>query len=128
MARIGRSLPGGQARRLAEKRLLSGTVILLQVTFSQTREIKEKFLVYAGSDGDHCYFVVNSQIPKFIKKNADLLRCQVLLDAANHTFRRYDSYVACHEVLRLAREDVYAARVMISVASKARSPQPSVTK
>jgi len=109
MAQIGRSLPLGQARRLAEKRLTPGTIVLLQVTFPQTRETKEKFLVYAGSDGDHCYFVVNSKIHRLIEKNPDLLRCQVVIDAANHPFLKHDSHVACHEALRLPAEDVYAA-------------------
>lgn len=109
MAQIGRSLPPGQARRLAEKRLTPGTVVLLQVTFPQTRETKEKFLVYAGSDGDHCYFVVNSKIHRLIEKNPDLLRCQVVIDAANHPFLKHDSHVACHQVHRIPAEDVYAA-------------------
>jgi len=43
-----------------------------------------------------------------LEAHPSLAVCQVRIDAAGHAFLRRDSYIACHEVLRLPTNSVIA--------------------
>ena len=85
--------------------LKPGCVIKLLVKFPQAT--KEKFLVLVADDEpEYLTFVVNSEINPFIANKPYLMQCQVAIDAAGHDFFDHDSYVACHEILPMKREEV----------------------
>jgi hypothetical protein len=78
-------------------------------------ERKNKFLVIADVDAECCTFVINSRVHPFIEARQALSVCQVKLDAARHDFLRRDSWIACHEVLRL-RTDAVISELMADMS------------
>lgn len=105
MSPLGEHFPESIKNKVVDAKLNPGVVIYLEVKFPQIT--KPKFLVLVADDEpDYWTFVVNSDISGFVSARPDLLRCQVKIDAASHDFLSHDSHIACHEVLRLKREDV----------------------
>ena len=105
MPRIGNEFPPEIRRAFVLEKLVSGCVVRIQVKFPQ--KTKPKFLVLVAED-DSVYwtFIVNSEIHPFIRNREHLYKSQVAIDAASHTFLTHDSYLACHEILKLRREEV----------------------
>jgi hypothetical protein len=83
--------------------------VYLEVVLPGAR--KNKFLVVARVDVECCTFVVNSRIHPFVESRSDLSVCQVMVDATRHEFLRRDSWIACHEVLKLRTDAVVAELV-----------------
>lgn len=107
MPTLGSIFGDEEKQKFVERQLTPGAVLHLQVVFPQTT--KNKYLVLVGIEDPDCYtFIVNSETSRFIQKSPDLWVCQVDIDAVSHPFLRYDSKVACHEVLRLSKVDVVA--------------------
>ena len=102
MAKLGDVFSESDRRKSALRRLVPGAVIYLEVVLPGDR--KNKFLVVAHVDAECCTFVVNSRVHPFIEARPDLSVCQVKLDAARHDFLRRNSWIACHEVLKLRTE------------------------
>lgn len=102
---LGSAFPPAMLRSHIEKQLIPGMVIRIEVKFPD--QTKPKFLLLvAHEDPDFLTFIVNSEINPFIQARAHLLQCQVSVDQANHSFLDHDSYLACHELKRMRREDV----------------------
>lgn len=99
MAKLGDAFSADERRRSVARQLLPGTVIYLEVAFPEGP--RSKYLVVAHVDDECCTFIVNSQIRRFIETHPTLSVCQVQIDAARHAFLKHDSFIACHEVLRL---------------------------
>lgn len=106
MAKLGDAFSGDERRKSVLRRLQPGTVIFLAIAFPEGR--RSKYLVVAKVDRECCTFIVNSRIHPFIEAHPSLSVCQVRIDAARHAFLKRDSYIACHEVLRLPTEGVIA--------------------
>lgn len=106
MAKLGDAFSGEERRKSATRLLRPGTVIYLDIAFPEGR--RSKYLVVAKVDRECCTFIVNSRIHPFIEAHPSLSICQVRIDAARHAFLKRDSYIACHEVLRLPTEGVIA--------------------
>ena len=105
MPRLGNAFPPEIRRAFVLEKLVSGCVIRIQVKFPQ--KTKPKFLVLiAEDDSEYWAFIANSEIHPFIRSREHLYRSQVAVDAASHTFLTHDSYLACHEILKLRREEV----------------------
>ena len=104
MAKLGDAFSESDRRKSALRRLGPGVVIYLEVVLPGDR--KNKFLVVAHVDAECCTFVVNSRVHPFIEARPDLSVCQVKIDAARHDFLRRNSWIACHEVLKLRTEAV----------------------
>jgi len=105
MAPLGEHFPPALKQQVVEGKLKPGAVIRLEVKFPQIT--KPKFLVLVADDEpDFWTFIVNSEISQFVASRPHMLQCQVAIDAANHAFLSHDSHVACHDVLKLKREDV----------------------
>ena len=104
MAKLGDAFSETDRRKSALRRLVPGAVIYLEVVLPGDR--KNKFLVVAHVDAECCTLVVNSRIHPFIEARPDLAICQVKMDAARHDFLRRNSWIACHEVLKLRTEAV----------------------
>ncbi len=99
MAKIGDAFPDEERRNSVLRRLRPGTVVYLEIAFAEG--LRSKFLVVAHVDQQCCTLIVNTDVHPFIEKHPELAVCQVRLDAARHPFLRRDSYIACHDVLRL---------------------------
>lgn len=105
MSPLGEYFPAELLRPRIEAALKPGCVIKLLVKFPQIT--KEKFLVLvADDDPEYLTFIVNSEIHPFVSNRQHLLQCQVAIDVASHDFLDRDSYIACHEILPMKREDV----------------------
>jgi len=97
MAQLGDHFPADQRRAFIESKLKPGCVVRLTVKFPEIT--KPKFLVLvAADDPEFLTFIVNSEVHPFVAKRPHLLQCQVVIDAASHSFLRTDSHVVCHEV------------------------------
>ncbi len=106
MAKLGDAFSDDQRRESVRRRLQPGAVIYIDVVFPEGR--KPKYLVIAYVDHECRTFVVNSRVHPFVEANPSLAVCQVRIDAARHAFLRRDSYIACHQVLRLPTANVIA--------------------
>jgi len=73
-----------------------GAILHLYCSF--TRPPKDKFLVIVCLDPKPLLVFINSRINTLIQRNPDLAQCQIVIDAENHTFLDYDSYIDCSEV------------------------------
>lgn len=105
MSPLGANFPAELLRPRIEAALKPGCVVKLLVKFPQIT--KEKYLVLvADDDPEYLTFIVNSDINPFIANKPHLLQCQVAIDAASHGFLKYDSHIACHDVLPMKREEV----------------------
>ena len=109
MAKLGDAFSESDRRKSALRRLIPGAVVYLEVVLPGDR--KFKFLVAASVDAECCTFVVNSRVHPFIEARPDLSVCQVRVDAGRHDFLRRDSWIACHEVLKLRTDAVVAELV-----------------
>ncbi|MEX0637247.1 MAG: hypothetical protein WD155_00755 [Burkholderiales bacterium] len=109
MAKLGDAFSESDRRTSALRRLVPGAVVYLEVVLPGAR--KNKFLVVASVDVECCTFVVNSRIHPFVESRSDLSVCQVMVDATRHEFLRRDSWIACHEVLKLRTDAVVAELV-----------------
>ena len=89
-------------------KLLPGCVVRLEVKFPG--KSKPKFLVLvAEDDPEYWTFVINTEIHSFVHARPHLLQCQVKVNAAENPFLQYDSHLACHEILKLRKEEVVQA-------------------
>src|SRR3990172_1808927 len=109
MAKLADAFSESDRRKSALRRLVPGAVVYLEVVLPGDR--KNKFLVVAHVDAECCTFVVNSRVHPFIEARPDLSVCQVKVDAARHDFLRRDSWIACHEVLKLRTDAVISELV-----------------
>ena len=109
MAKLGDAFSESDRRKSALRRLVPGAVVYLEIVLPGDR--KNKFLVVAHVDAECFTFVVNSRVHPFVEARPDLAVCQVKVDAARHDFLRRDSWIACHEVLKLRTDAVVAELV-----------------
>lgn len=60
---------------------------------------KYKFMVYICDNDCPIFFVINSEIPQFIRMNHILYKSQVEILASNYPrFLEYDSYIDCSQI------------------------------
>lgn len=78
-----------------ESLLFPGAVFHLEVEFDP-RPPKHKFCVLVGQSGtDQLLFLINSKVSTFIHNRPDMVKCQVELARADHTFLSHDSFLDC---------------------------------
>jgi hypothetical protein len=105
MGSLGDFFPEQQVQKFIADNFKVGCVIRVDVIFPN--KIKPKYLVLVADNDPECLtFIVNSETNPFINNREHLAKCQVDIDAKNHTFLDYDSKIACHDVLKLKRADV----------------------
>ncbi len=73
-----------------------GAILHLYCSF--TKPPKDKFLVVVCLDPKPLLVFINTRINALVQSNPDLAQCQVLIDAENHPFLDYDSYIDCSDV------------------------------
>lgn len=102
---IGDQFPTEQKLQYIRKQLIPGVVFYLFCDFTIPHP-KDKFLLLTCVNPKLLFFVINSRINQFIQEQQHLLRCQVQLDMANHTFLKHDSYIDCTTAYSISRDDV----------------------
>lgn len=93
MAKLGDVFPESLRAKLADDRLIPGSVVKIHCDF--TTPPKDKYLVIACVTPKLLVFVVNSEINEFIQNRPDLLKCQVSLNQADYEFLQHDSFADC---------------------------------
>ena len=63
-------------------------------------KVKRHVLIASASDRS-LGFIINTQPSAFITAREELRRRQVLMPLAAHPFMQHDSYIACHDTVRL---------------------------
>jgi len=105
VASIGDRFPPEKRRAFIQQRLVPGCVIRIKIKFPEVT--KHKFLVLVADDDPEIWtFIINSELNQYVKDRPHLLKCQVKIAAADHSFLPHDSYLACDKVLHLHRADV----------------------
>ena len=108
MPPLSDGLPEEARKKFILEKLLPGCVVRLEVKFSN--KSKPKYLVLvAEDDPEYWTFIINTEIHAFVQARPHLLQCQVNVNAAENPFLQYDSHLACHEILKLRREEVVQA-------------------
>lgn len=108
MSLLSDGLPAEARKKFILGKLLPGYIVRLEVKFPE--KSKPKFLVLvAEDDPEYWTFIINTDIHPFVHARPHLLQCQVKVDKAEHPFLQYDSHLACHQVLKLRREEVVQA-------------------
>lgn len=92
-------------RASIERQLVPGSIVLVDVRFPEGKKPKLLILAARGEEDDH-FLIINSRINEFIKDRPHLLKCQVKIDKASHSFLEYDSTVACHDTQRFSHAEI----------------------
>lgn len=104
-ARIGDFLPEKDRRESAARQLTAGRVLYLNCDF--TNPPKDKYVVVAAPEDPPVLLIVNSKIAEFIKATPDLRKCQVTLQATDHSFLNHDSHLDCSKAFdSMSREEI----------------------
>jgi hypothetical protein len=105
MPSLGGSFPAEFKKNHFLNSVKPGCIVRVNIKFPEIT--KYKFLVIlAEDDGDYLSFFINSEINQYIENKPALAKCQVLIKQEQHTFLKYDSYVACHELYPICQSDV----------------------
>lgn len=56
---------------------------------------KDKFVAIVCKDLKRMGFFINTKVHPYIQNHPDLLACQAVIEAENHSFLDYNSYVDC---------------------------------
>jgi hypothetical protein len=91
--------------------LRAGVVLRLHQPIAE--KIKRHVLIAATGERSLA-FIINSKPSPFIQRQPDLLRRQVLMTKADHSFMQHDSYIACHDIVRLDPID----RLAVGIANR----------
>lgn len=111
MSPLSDGLPAEARKQYLIGKLLPGCVVRIEIKFPE--KSKPKFLVLVAEDDlEYWMFIINSDIHPFVQGKQHLLRCQVKMDAAGHPFLQRDSHLACHQILKLRREEVIQALML----------------
>ncbi len=94
--KLGDNFPESDRCEYGNKNFVPGTVLYLRCEF--TKPAKEKYVVIACVK-PLLLFVVNSSISSFIESRPDRRKCQVSVNACDHEFLEYDSFLNCSEVI-----------------------------
>lgn len=95
--------------RLAQirRRLKPGAIIKLFRRMDDGR-LHEKRFVVLHVDAHTTTCVINSEISQFIGTRPALLRCQVVIQVAQHDFMNHDSHIDCSRVRSFLTDEVIA--------------------
>jgi hypothetical protein len=77
-----------------QRQLVTGAVIKLKEKMDDGKVQEKRFVVLMVADRTFCS-VINSEINPFIQKRPALLKCQVFMPVADHSFMSWDSHIDC---------------------------------
>lgn len=102
---LGSGFPDGFLLAQIRRRLRPGVVIKLYRRMDDG-QLHEKRFVVLRVDDHTITCVINSEINQFIRVRPALLRCQVLMRTAGHSFMDHDSHIDCSRVRSFLTEEV----------------------
>lgn len=102
---LGQAFPPGLAATSIRRQLRPGAVIKLRRVMDDG-QIHEKRFVVIHVDERTVTCVINSAISVFVQTRPAMLRCQVAMPAAAHSFMEHDSHVDCSRTHAYATNDV----------------------
>ena len=102
---LGSFFPPEVVAASIRRQLSSGTVIKVRQVMDDGLEHEKRFVV-VHVEGETTTCVINSNIPNMVQKNARLLKCQVSIAKADHTFMDRDSHIDCSRIRRYATDTV----------------------
>jgi hypothetical protein len=82
---------------LLKTSLTPGKILYIYSNF--TNPPKNKYLIVANLERQLLFFTINSAVPNFILKNANLLSTQILIKKSDHPFLEHDSFINCNECI-----------------------------
>ncbi len=92
------------SKKVIHSQICAGRFLYLHCDF--TIPPKEKHLVVCyQEEAEVCFFVINSSINEFIRRNIALLECQVEIACSEYSFLDHNSYINCAEIIKLTLED-----------------------
>ena len=104
MPTVGNYLPQDDKEDHVARSLTPGRVLYLLCDFTKPK--KNKYLILAVPGEKSLLLVINSNIPRFVSRNPELLRSQVKISSSDHPFLDHDSYANCAEVKEVSRKDL----------------------
>lgn len=102
---LGSRFPPEFLKKQIERLLRPGTVIKLYRQMDDGR-FHEKRYVVMHVDERTVTCIINSEISAFVKARPALLKCQVPMPCATHTFMQHDSHIDCSRTRMFATLDV----------------------
>lgn len=90
MTSLGDYFPEEDKEKYVDRGLKPGQVLYLFCGFTQPP--KDKYLLLLCCTDPPMVFVINSQIPRFVKARPELLSSQVQLSPADYPFLDHDSF------------------------------------
>ena len=95
---MSRARPDPAQLRQFVAQLRPGTVLRLYQPIAE--KVKRHVLIASGPDRSLA-FIINTQPSPFIRAREELRQRQVLMRVADHPFMQHDSFIACHDTVRL---------------------------
>jgi hypothetical protein len=74
--------------------------VVLRV-YQPIAEKTKRHVLIAATPERSLAFLINTAPSPFIQRQPELLRRQVLMERSIHTFMHHDSYIGCHDTVRL---------------------------
>jgi hypothetical protein len=102
---LGSAFPRGFVVSQLQRQLRPGTVIKMRQTMDDGL-IHEKRFVIAAINELTITFIINTAINPFLKARPALLKCQVNMPVADHSFMSHDSSVDCSRTRSYATNEV----------------------
>lgn len=102
---LGSAFPRSFVESQIQRQLKPGTVIKMRQTMDDGL-IHEKRFVIAAIDEYTVTFIINTAISHFLKARPTLLKCQVDMPVADHSFMSHDSSVDCSRIRSYATNEV----------------------
>ncbi|HTU64721.1 MAG TPA: hypothetical protein VMF52_02120 [Steroidobacteraceae bacterium] len=104
---LGTGFPDDYLQAQIRRRLKPGVVLKLFRRMDDGR-VHEKRFVVVHVDAHTTTCVINSEISPFIRARPSLLRCQVMMQVAQHDFMHHDSHIDCSRVRSFLTDEVIA--------------------
>ena len=102
---LGANFPPAYLRAQITRQLKPGTVIKL-IRRMDDGKIHEKRFVVVHVDVHTITCIINSKVSTFLQQRPDMLRCQVAMGRAAHSFMNHDSHIDCSRVRTYSTAEV----------------------
>ena len=112
---MGDQFPEQLRRDYISRSMVPGQVLRIDWTFPDQTKMKRVLLVC--TDPEPLVLMINSEPPEFQQNDPGFRRCQLLLEARDHTFLDHDSFLNCYRVYALRDQDDVEGQMAGSTAS-----------
>ena len=102
---LGAAFPAAFLESQIRRQLVPGAVIKLRQVMDDGVVHEKRFVVLHVQD-DTVTCVINSHISAFLSNRPAMLKCQVNMTAASHSFMHHDSHVDCSRTRTYKTADV----------------------